>query len=72
MANRSALIVARLVQNTCILLMTEAVLLIQQRLESVMGHGSSSQDEQPTFLDELTAAEGLERYLGAVPGEALH
>ncbi|WP_318409878.1 2-oxoglutarate dehydrogenase E1 component [Photobacterium leiognathi] len=44
---------------------TEEKRWIQQRLESVMGHGSFSQDEQLAFLDELTAAEGLERYLGA-------
>ena len=34
---------------------------IQQRLESVMGTGSFTAEEQLCFLDELTAAEGLER-----------
>ncbi|MDO6705017.1 2-oxoglutarate dehydrogenase E1 component [Photobacterium sp. 1_MG-2023] len=38
---------------------------IQQRLESVVGQGTFTQEEKMTFLDELTAAEGLERYLGA-------
>ncbi|MGF1786187.1 2-oxoglutarate dehydrogenase E1 component [Photobacterium swingsii] len=38
---------------------------IQQRLESVVGQGTFSQEEKITFLEELTAAEGLERYLGA-------
>ncbi|MCG7585266.1 2-oxoglutarate dehydrogenase E1 component [Photobacterium sp. OFAV2-7] len=38
---------------------------LQQRLESVVGQGAFSKDEKLTFLDELTAAEGLERYLGA-------
>ncbi|GHA48483.1 2-oxoglutarate dehydrogenase E1 component [Photobacterium aphoticum] len=44
---------------------TEEKRWIQQRLESVVGQGSFSQEEKLTFLDELTAAEGLERYLGA-------
>ncbi|MCQ1056568.1 2-oxoglutarate dehydrogenase E1 component [Photobacterium sp. DNB23_23_1] len=38
---------------------------LQQRLESVVGRGAFSEEERLTFLDELTAAEGLERYLGA-------
>ncbi|PSU32494.1 2-oxoglutarate dehydrogenase E1 component [Photobacterium lutimaris] len=38
---------------------------LQQRLESVVGRGTFSEEERLTFLDELTAAEGLERYLGA-------
>ncbi|OAN18498.1 2-oxoglutarate dehydrogenase subunit E1 [Photobacterium jeanii] len=38
---------------------------IQQRLESVVGQGTFSKEEKITFLEELTAAEGLERYLGA-------
>ncbi|MCW6032045.1 2-oxoglutarate dehydrogenase E1 component [Pantoea sp. JK] len=38
---------------------------IQQRLESVVGHASFSSDEKKGFLKELTAAEGLEKYLGA-------
>ncbi|PSU07847.1 2-oxoglutarate dehydrogenase E1 component [Photobacterium gaetbulicola] len=38
---------------------------LQQRLESVVGRGTFTQEEKLTFLDELTAAEGLERYLGA-------
>jgi len=38
---------------------------VQQRLESVCGQPSFNREEKQTFLDELTAAEGLERYLGA-------
>jgi 2-oxoglutarate dehydrogenase E1 component len=38
---------------------------IQQRLESVSSTGTFSKDEKQCFLEELTAAEGLERYLGA-------
>ncbi|MBM7342543.1 2-oxoglutarate dehydrogenase E1 component [Pantoea coffeiphila] len=38
---------------------------IQQRLESVMGRASFSPEEKKGFLKQLTAAEGLERYLGA-------
>ncbi|WP_064602620.1 2-oxoglutarate dehydrogenase E1 component [Photobacterium sp. J15] len=38
---------------------------IQQRLESVVGKGTFTKEEKINFLDELTAAEGLERYLGA-------
>ncbi|KHT63045.1 2-oxoglutarate dehydrogenase [Photobacterium gaetbulicola] len=38
---------------------------LQQRLESVVGRGTFTLEEKLTFLDELTAAEGLERYLGA-------
>ena len=44
---------------------TEQKRWIQQRLESVVGQPSFTLDEKQTFLDELTAAEGLERYLGA-------
>ncbi len=44
---------------------TEQKRWIQQRLESVSGHASFSDEEKKTFLHELTAAEGLERYLGA-------
>ena len=44
---------------------TEQKRWIQDRLESVVGQPTFSKDEQQTFLDELTAAEGLERYLGA-------
>ena len=44
---------------------TEQKRWIQQRLESVVGQPSFTQEEKHTFLDELTAAEGLERYLGA-------
>jgi 2-oxoglutarate dehydrogenase E1 component len=44
---------------------TEQKRWIQQRLESVVGQPTFSQDEKLTFLHELTAAEGLERYLGA-------
>ncbi|MGF1765319.1 2-oxoglutarate dehydrogenase E1 component [Aliivibrio kagoshimensis] len=38
---------------------------IQQRLESVAGKPKFSSEEKHNFLEELTAAEGLERYLGA-------
>ncbi|QPR27860.1 2-oxoglutarate dehydrogenase E1 component [Edwardsiella hoshinae] len=38
---------------------------LQQRLESVMGQPSFNPQEKRRFLRELTAAEGLERYLGA-------
>ncbi|SKA59248.1 2-oxoglutarate dehydrogenase E1 component [Enterovibrio nigricans] len=38
---------------------------IQQRLESVVGLPQFSNEEKTTLLEELTAAEGLERYLGA-------
>ncbi|WP_392398172.1 2-oxoglutarate dehydrogenase E1 component [Edwardsiella piscicida] len=38
---------------------------LQQRLESVMGQPAFSPQEKRRFLQELTAAEGLERYLGA-------
>ncbi|RJX74221.1 2-oxoglutarate dehydrogenase E1 component [Vibrio sinensis] len=44
---------------------TEQKRWIQQRLESVTGQPSFNKDEKRTFLEELTAAEGLERYLGA-------
>jgi 2-oxoglutarate dehydrogenase E1 component len=44
---------------------TEQKRWIQQRLESVVGQPSFTEEEKHTFLDELTAAEGLERYLGA-------
>ncbi|NGN98055.1 2-oxoglutarate dehydrogenase E1 component [Grimontia sp. S25] len=44
---------------------TEEKRWIQQRLESVIGQPEFSSDEKITLLEELTAAEGLERYLGA-------
>ncbi|WP_158125300.1 2-oxoglutarate dehydrogenase E1 component [Vibrio fluvialis] len=44
---------------------TEQKRWIQQRLEPVVGQPSFTLDEKRTFLEELTAAEGLERYLGA-------
>ncbi|OCH38571.1 2-oxoglutarate dehydrogenase E1 component [Aliivibrio fischeri] len=44
---------------------TEEKRWIQQRLESVAGKPSFTSQEKLTFLEELTAAEGLERYLGA-------
>ncbi|USD64544.1 2-oxoglutarate dehydrogenase E1 component [Vibrio sp. SCSIO 43136] len=44
---------------------TEQKRWIQQRIESVVGQPSFGDDEKLNFLDELTAAEGLERYLGA-------
>ncbi|HDY3934634.1 TPA: 2-oxoglutarate dehydrogenase E1 component, partial [Salmonella enterica subsp. enterica] len=42
---------------------TEEKRWIQQRIES--GRAAFSADEKKRFLNELTAAEGLERYLGA-------
>ena len=44
---------------------TEEKRWIQQRIESVAGKASFTADEKKRFLTELTAAEGLERYLGA-------
>ena len=44
---------------------TEEKRWIQQRIESVVGHAAFSSEEKKGFLKELTAAEGLERYLGA-------
>ncbi|MDU3076184.1 MAG: 2-oxoglutarate dehydrogenase E1 component, partial [Mixta calida] len=44
---------------------TEEKRWIQQRIESVVGHAAFSNEEKKGFLKELTAAEGLERYLGA-------
>ncbi|MDI3442204.1 2-oxoglutarate dehydrogenase E1 component [Erwinia sp. V90_4] len=44
---------------------TEEKRWIQQRLESVVGQASYSVEEKKGFLKQLTAAEGLERYLGA-------
>ncbi len=44
---------------------TEEKRWIQQRLESVAGNPTFTEQEKLTFLEELTAAEGLERYLGA-------
>ncbi len=44
---------------------TEQKRWIQQRLESVSGTPSFNKEEKRAFLEELTAAEGLERYLGA-------
>ncbi|MGD8171180.1 2-oxoglutarate dehydrogenase E1 component [Vibrio sp. TRT 21S02] len=44
---------------------TEQKRWIQQRLESVVGQPSFNDEEKRAFLEELTAAEGLERYLGA-------
>lgn len=38
---------------------------IQQRIESVAGRDQFSAEEKRRFLADLTAAEGLERYLGA-------
>lgn len=38
---------------------------IQARLESIQSQPNFSHDEKVTFLEELTAAEGLEKYLGA-------
>ncbi|EIS99608.1 2-oxoglutarate dehydrogenase E1 component, partial [Yersinia pestis] len=44
---------------------TEEKRWIQQRIESVVGKPTFSDAEKRRFLSELTAAEGLERYLGA-------
>ncbi len=44
---------------------TEEKRWIQQRLESVAGRATFSSEEKKGFLKELTAAEGLEKYLGA-------
>ncbi|OCA54520.1 2-oxoglutarate dehydrogenase E1 component [Photorhabdus namnaonensis] len=44
---------------------TEEKRWIQQRLESVIVSSQFSVEEKRRFLAELTAAEGLERYLGA-------
>ncbi|AIA70316.1 2-oxoglutarate dehydrogenase E1 component [Pectobacterium atrosepticum SCRI1043] len=44
---------------------TEEKRWIQQRIESVTGQPSFTVEEKRRFLKELTAAEGLERYLGA-------
>ncbi len=44
---------------------TEEKRWIQQRIESVAGKASFTAAEKKRFLSELTAAEGLERYLGA-------
>ncbi len=44
---------------------TEEKRWIQQRIESVVGHASFTQTEKKGFLKELTAAEGMEKYLGA-------
>lgn len=44
---------------------TEEKRWIQQRLESVLGRPYFTKQEKMIFLEELTAAEGLERYLGA-------
>lgn len=38
---------------------------LQQRIESVVGKPQFTNEEKRRFLSELTAAEGLERYLGA-------
>jgi 2-oxoglutarate dehydrogenase E1 component len=44
---------------------TEEKRWIQQHIESVVGQPSFSPEEKKRFLSELTAAEGIERYLGA-------
>ena len=44
---------------------TEEKRWIQQRIESVAGRPSFTAEEKKRFLSELTAAEGMERYLGA-------
>lgn len=44
---------------------TEEKRWIQQRIESIAGQPSFTHEEKKGFLKQLTAAEGLERYLGA-------
>lgn len=44
---------------------TEEKRWLQQRLESIEGTGSYTLEEKTRFLESLTAAEGLEKYLGA-------
>ncbi|CAH0533879.1 2-oxoglutarate dehydrogenase E1 component [Vibrio stylophorae] len=44
---------------------TEEKAWIQQRLEAERGVSQFTPEQKLTFLEELTAAEGLERYLGA-------
>ncbi|WP_115718872.1 2-oxoglutarate dehydrogenase E1 component [Gallaecimonas mangrovi] len=44
---------------------TEEKRWIQSRLESVAGKGSFSKEDKTRILNSLTAAEGLEKYLGA-------
>ncbi len=44
---------------------TEEKRWIQQHIESVVGQPSFTAQEKKRFLRELTAAEGIERYLGA-------
>lgn len=44
---------------------TEEKRWIQQRIESVVCQSTFTPEEKKRFLSELTAAEGLERYLGA-------
>ncbi|WP_427976965.1 2-oxoglutarate dehydrogenase E1 component [Agarivorans sp.] len=44
---------------------TEEKRWIQSRLESVEGQGEFTKEDQLRFLKSLTAAEGLEKYLGA-------
>ncbi|MGL5609021.1 MAG: 2-oxoglutarate dehydrogenase E1 subunit family protein, partial [Aeromonas veronii] len=44
---------------------TEEKRWLQQRLESIEGKGSYTLEEKTRFLESLTAAEGLEKYLGA-------
>lgn len=44
---------------------TEEKRWIQQRIESVLGRDKFSQHEKLGLLKELTAAEGMEKYLGA-------
>lgn len=44
---------------------TEEKNWIQQRMEAVIGLPTFSREEKLRFLQDLTAAEGLERYLGA-------
>lgn len=44
---------------------TEEKRWIQQRIESVLGGDSFTREERKRLLAELTAAEGIEKYLGA-------
>jgi 2-oxoglutarate dehydrogenase complex dehydrogenase (E1) component-like enzyme len=44
---------------------TEEKRWLQDRLESIEGKGNYTLEEKTRFLESLTAAEGLEKYLGA-------
>ena len=51
---------------------TEEKRWLQDRLESIEGKGNYTLEEKTRFLESLTAAEGLEKYLGAkFPGPSV-